>query len=165
MNLFTDYLTDIKKKISKDKDLAKITSFKNLDDIIMEKPPENFDFDLSSNIALILGKKNNVDPREIAKKIKNILSKEFDDFLHKEITYDKLDMFCVGFFIRPYAATNLREYHGFVIATGIFISLFLTLLAMRSKRKWPSVLMFMITAIFIVLLLMHHATEDLGLSF
>tara|TARA_R100000008_G_scaffold61247_1_gene38640 strand:+ start:46 stop:735 length:690 start_codon:yes stop_codon:yes gene_type:complete len=37
-------------------------------------------------------------------------SKEFDDFLHKEITYDKLDMFCVGLFIRPYAATNLREY-------------------------------------------------------
>jgi hypothetical protein len=37
-------------------------------------------------------------------------SKEFDDFLYKELSYDKLDMFCVGLFIRPYAATDLREY-------------------------------------------------------
>tara|TARA_R110000824_G_scaffold211515_1_gene397471 strand:- start:108 stop:800 length:693 start_codon:yes stop_codon:yes gene_type:complete len=37
-------------------------------------------------------------------------SKEFDDFLHKEITYSTLDMFCVGLFVRPYAATDLREY-------------------------------------------------------
>ena len=36
-------------------------------------------------IGYLLGKKNRVNPREIAEKIKNILSKEFDDFSIIEI--------------------------------------------------------------------------------
>ena len=78
MNLFTTYLSEIKRKISKHKDLG--ISEKNLSNIIIEKPPENFDFDLSSNIALVLAKINDLNPREIAEKIKNVLSEEIDDF-------------------------------------------------------------------------------------
>ena len=37
-------------------------------------------------------------------------SKELDDFLYKDLGYDKLETFCTGLFIRPYAATSIREY-------------------------------------------------------
>lgn len=35
---------------------------------------------------------------------------EFDNFLHKEVGYDKLNQLCVGLFASPYGATSLREY-------------------------------------------------------
>ena len=41
-------------------------------------------------------------------------NKEFDEFLHKKVGYDKLANLLVGLFISPYAATSLREY----FATG-----------------------------------------------
>ncbi len=37
-------------------------------------------------------------------------SKELDDFLYKDLGYDKLETFCMGLFIRPYAVTSIREY-------------------------------------------------------
>lgn len=37
-------------------------------------------------------------------------SREFDDFLHKQVGYDKLSGVLQGLFISPYAATSLREY-------------------------------------------------------
>ena len=37
-------------------------------------------------------------------------SKELDDFLYKDLGYDKLETFCTGLFIRPYAVTSIREY-------------------------------------------------------
>ena len=37
-------------------------------------------------------------------------SREFDDFLHKDVGYDKLKPIMQGMFISPYAATSLREY-------------------------------------------------------
>ena len=55
-------------------------SKKELDKIIIESPPDKFDYDLSSNIALVLSKKINQNPRVIADKIKNILQKEIKDF-------------------------------------------------------------------------------------
>ena len=40
--------------------------------------------------------------------------KEFDEFLHQDVGYDKLSTLMRGLFINPYAATSLREY----FATG-----------------------------------------------
>ena len=37
-------------------------------------------------------------------------SKEMDDFLYKELGYEKLNNFTNGLFITPYAVTSLREY-------------------------------------------------------
>jgi len=85
MNLFTNYLTEIKEKVLKDKALSELTFEKKSSNIIIEKPPENFDFDLSSNIALVLAKTNKKNPREIAEKIKNVLSKKIDDFSTVEV--------------------------------------------------------------------------------
>ena len=85
MNLFTKYLTEIKKIALKNKELNTFVSEKSLVNVIVEKPPEIFDFDFSSNIALVLGKANKTNPLEIAKKIKNILPREIDDFSSIEI--------------------------------------------------------------------------------
>ncbi len=41
-------------------------------------------------------------------------NKEFDEYLHKKVGYDKLVQIMSGLFINPYAATSLREY----FATG-----------------------------------------------
>ena len=60
-------------------------SEKILNNVIIEKPPENFDFDLSSNVALVLAKANKKPPREIAEKIKYVLSNEIDDFSTIEV--------------------------------------------------------------------------------
>ena len=85
MNLFENYLTVIKKKVLIHKDIVGSISSRNLKNVIIEKPPENYDFDLSSNIALVLGKNEGRNPREIAEKIKGVLSKEIKDFSIVEI--------------------------------------------------------------------------------
>ena len=85
MNLFKIYLTHIKNNIEKNKNLIQDLSIKDLDNINIEKPPEKFNFDLSSNAALILSKKINANPRELANKIKNSLLSEIDDFETIEI--------------------------------------------------------------------------------
>ena len=80
MNLFKNYLSSIKKIIlnhSKELDLKKNI---NLENIIVENPPEKFDLDFSSNVALILSKISNKNPREIAENLKNIFKKELKDF-------------------------------------------------------------------------------------
>ena len=73
MNVFIIYLEKIKQIVLNDKSFNKIVKNKNLSNIILEKPPENFDYDLSCNIALILGKQNNLPPRDLAKKIKKLI--------------------------------------------------------------------------------------------
>jgi len=62
-------------------------------------------------------------------------------------------------------ATHLTEYHAPVIATAIFILLLATLLAMRLRRRWPSIVLFVVSLVCVVLLLAHHATDHLDLSF
>ena len=37
-------------------------------------------------------------------------SQELDNFLYKKLGYDKLEAFCAGLFLRPYAVTDVREY-------------------------------------------------------
>jgi hypothetical protein len=52
-----------------------------------------------------------------------------------------------------------------VIAAAIFLMLFITLLAMRSKRRWPAMVCFIITLSALSLLLSRHISDPLGLSF
>ena len=37
-------------------------------------------------------------------------SKNLDDFLYRDLGYDKLETLCLGLFVTPYAATSVREY-------------------------------------------------------
>ena len=85
MNLFNHYLKEIKKKLSKQSDFKKLINSKTLKNIVLEKPPENFNFDLSTNIALVISKDSSTNPREIAEKIRKSLLKEFKDFSEVEI--------------------------------------------------------------------------------
>ena len=80
MNLFKTYLTDIKNKITKHKKELNFDPKKDLNDFIVETPPEEFDFDFSSNVAMILAKRTKDNPKNIAEKIKNFLKKKSKDF-------------------------------------------------------------------------------------
>ncbi len=85
MNLFNHYLSLIKKKISKKKELFEIVDLSKIKNINLENPPDKINFDMSTNIALILSKKNNLKPFDLATKIKNILLNEIEDFSNIEI--------------------------------------------------------------------------------
>ena len=79
MNVFKIYLEQIKKKILKNKSLFKLTKI-DLLNIALEKPPENYDYDFSTNAALVLSKKLNSNTRDIAQKLKKLFIKEIKDF-------------------------------------------------------------------------------------
>ena len=80
MNLFKIYLEEIKKKIIKNKKDFNLKSADDLKQIVVENPPEKFDFDLSSNAAMIIAKLTRENPRNTAEKLKKILLKETKDF-------------------------------------------------------------------------------------
>ena len=81
MNLFNNYLYLIKNQILKDNNLSKIVNLNKLKGVNLENPPDKINYDLSSNVALILAKKNNIKPFDIAERIKKVLLKDIDDFL------------------------------------------------------------------------------------
>ena len=80
MNLYKIYLSEIKNIILKNKKEFNLKSEKDLNGIIVETPPEKFDFDLSSNAAMVLSKNAKDNPRNVAIKIKSILQKKSKDF-------------------------------------------------------------------------------------
>ena len=57
MNIFEKYLKDIKEIINSNFKSLKLNISSNFDGIVFETPPSEFEFDLSSNIALVLAKK------------------------------------------------------------------------------------------------------------
>ena len=67
-------------KILKHKNTLNLKSEKDLENVIVENPPVNFDFDLSSNAAMIIAKLTRENPRNTAEKLKKILLKETKDF-------------------------------------------------------------------------------------
>ena len=52
----------------------------NFEGVVFEIPPQKFNFDLSTNIALVVAKKIKQPPVKLANLIKDILIKDFDDF-------------------------------------------------------------------------------------
>ncbi len=80
MNIFEHHLSEIKKIVLSEKDSLKLQYIKDLKDINLEIPPEQFNFDLSCNIAMILGKKNKINPKTLALKLKDILLSKIKNF-------------------------------------------------------------------------------------
>ena len=72
MNIFEHHLIEIKNIILSNKKILKLEKNENLDKINLETPPEKFDFNLSCNIAMVLAKKNNQNPKELANKLKEL---------------------------------------------------------------------------------------------
>ena len=63
MNIFEHHLSEIRKIILSEKDSLKLKDIENLKGVNLETPPEQFNFDLSCNIAMVLGKSNNMNPK------------------------------------------------------------------------------------------------------
>ena len=80
MNLFKIYLSEIKKTIFKYKNEINFNSKNELNGVIVETPPDKFDFDFSTNAAMVLSKIIKENPRNVAEKIKKIIEKESKDF-------------------------------------------------------------------------------------
>ena len=85
MNIFENYLSKIINIVESNKDLLGLENSSNLNNINLEVPPEHFNFDLSTNISLVLAKKNNLNPMDLANKIKDLLLAKIDEFHKIEI--------------------------------------------------------------------------------
>ena len=90
MNIFENYLSKINKIILDNKKYFKIKKFENLNNVNLEVPPDHFNYDLSSNVSLVLAKKNKLNPINLAKDIKNLLLKNINHF-------EKIDIAGPGF--------------------------------------------------------------------
>ena len=90
MNIFEHHLSEIGKIIISEKDSLKLKDIDNLKGVNLEIPPEQFNFDLSCNIAMVLGKKNKVNPKTLALKLKDI-------FLNKIKNFSEIDIAGPGF--------------------------------------------------------------------
>ena len=85
MNIFEHHLLEIKNLTVKKKSILKLDKVGNLDSINLEIPPEKFNFDLSCNIALVLAKENNQDPKVLAEKFKKVFLEKISNFSEIEI--------------------------------------------------------------------------------
>jgi arginyl-tRNA synthetase len=90
MNIFNHHLSEIKKIIISEKNSLKLEDIDNLKGVNLETPPEQFNFDLSCNIAMVLGKKNKINPKTLALKLKDI-------FLAKIINFSEINIAGPGF--------------------------------------------------------------------
>ena len=85
MNLYKKYLNEIKKNLSKNKSKINLKTQYSLDNIVLESPPEKFNFDFSCNAAMALSKSLNKNSRDLAEIIRDILKKGVVDFEKIEI--------------------------------------------------------------------------------
>jgi len=80
MNIFEHYLSEINQLVLKHKDDLKLNSLGNIKSINLEIPPEQFNFDLSCNISLVLAKPNQLNPLTLAKQLKTFFKNKINDF-------------------------------------------------------------------------------------
>ena len=90
MNIFEYHLSEIRKITLSEKDSLQLKNVDNLKGVNLEIPPEQFNFDLSCNIAMVLGKKNKINPKTLALKLKDI-------FLAKMNNFSEIDIAGPGF--------------------------------------------------------------------
>ena len=69
MNIFENYLSKINKVIRDNKDSLDLVNLDNLKNVNLEVPPDHFNFDLSTNVSLVLAKNNKLNPSNLAKNI------------------------------------------------------------------------------------------------
>ena len=73
MNIFNKYLDIIIKLLNDEKNRGKLLLPDNFNSILVEIPPEKFNCDLSTNVAMVLSKINKTSPMKIAEQIKELL--------------------------------------------------------------------------------------------
>jgi arginyl-tRNA synthetase len=85
MNIFEIYKKKIQDTVIANCKNLNIDPKVNFEGVVIEIPPQKFNFDLSSNIALVLAKKIKQPPVKLANLIKNIILKDLIDFSEIEI--------------------------------------------------------------------------------
>tara|TARA_A100001035_G_scaffold15748_1_gene10832 strand:- start:298 stop:2022 length:1725 start_codon:yes stop_codon:yes gene_type:complete len=80
MNIFENYLSKINDIILDNKDDLNLNHTDNLKSVNLEVPPDHFNFDLSTNICLVLSKVNKIKPNNLAKDIKKLLLENINHF-------------------------------------------------------------------------------------
>jgi|TARA_B100001093_G_scaffold364053_1_gene348847 arginyl-tRNA synthetase len=80
MNIFEIYLKKIKDLVVKNSNNLKIESKISFSGTVVESPPQEFNFDLSSNIALVLAKRAKQSPIKLAETLKKLILESLDDF-------------------------------------------------------------------------------------
>jgi arginyl-tRNA synthetase len=90
MNIFKYYLSEINDLILSHKEDLKLKDLGNLKNVNLEVPPEQFDFDLSCNVSLVLGKSNKLNPKTLSIQLKNLLESKIKNF-------DKIEVAGPGF--------------------------------------------------------------------
>ena len=85
MNIFDHHLKEIQNLILINKKKLKLENIDNLKNVNLEIPPDQFNFDLSCNIAMVLGKSNKLNPKDLAKKIREVFLKKIINFSAIEI--------------------------------------------------------------------------------
>ncbi|MDC1130575.1 arginine--tRNA ligase [Pelagibacteraceae bacterium] len=85
MNIFEYYLSEIHNLALKCKEDLKLNNLDKFKNVNLEIPPEQFNFDLSCNISLVLGKSNQLNPLSLANQFKNLFENKIKDFENIEI--------------------------------------------------------------------------------
>ena len=111
MNIFENYLAKIKELVLTNANLLNINDTNKFKGITAENPPSNFDYEISCNIALILAKTNKTNPKDLASKIKKLLSEEIKDF-------SKIDIAGPGFLNIKLSNISLKKFVTEVIRTN-----------------------------------------------
>ncbi len=85
MNIFEYHLKEIQNLILSKNDILKLEKIENLEKINLEVPPEQFNFDLSCNIAMVLGKSNKLNPKKLAEKLRGLFLEKIKNFSNVEV--------------------------------------------------------------------------------
>ena len=85
MNIFEKHLNEIKDLILKNKSALNLNNIENLKSVNLDTPPEQFNYDLSCNIAMILGKSNKLNSKELAQKLKKLFLNKINSFVEVQI--------------------------------------------------------------------------------
>ena len=80
MNIFEIYLKKIQELVISNAKILKIETNISFSGTVVESPPQEFNFDLSSNIALVLAKKTKQAPIKFAELLRKIILDNLDDF-------------------------------------------------------------------------------------
>jgi arginyl-tRNA synthetase len=80
MNIFEYYLSEIHNLVLNHKDDLKLKNIDSLNNISLEIPPEQFNFDLSCNASLILAKPNKLNSKDLAVKLKDLFKDKINHF-------------------------------------------------------------------------------------
>ena len=80
MNIFDNHLSEIQNLVLKNKAIFELKNTDNLKSVNLEIPPDKFNFDLSCNIAMVLGKSNKMNPKIQAEKLSQIFLKKIESF-------------------------------------------------------------------------------------